>query len=836
MVETDAQLLMRPDEPTQLHVPRFREFAHVEAWGGSISIQGITPEELIPHLQTYADARRLPLFGYIIPGTDATSFTYHMTRYPRTLKYEIGKVEEFGLALRSLARQLSRAGVQAIAQEDAHAQTPHFRIVLGLSEGYGETALLRTVEEVRQRLPSALSVTPAEIVTILPHKISPYFRERAAVIEGGVDHLSQVFHLADEFKQERFAVELIDQGAAYVVETRHCTDPDDGRENYYHQPDRIVVPALEVEVGDGTRIHWRRNYLARSAHVVAEQRGIQVEHELRKRLDSHQGFNILDHQMTIQLEAVTKKGHSETLSDFLSRHLDTVLATHSSIRSSIITASSTILEWLDGWVYPYKEGDLPGIARDQQFLINRLQNQYDQVASMAGPDQFDMANPWQDLKFLRFLYAKGSAVHECISREFGFPVHTLLADWMRLLSQSELLQPEVFQEAKLLAQGPDIDWGIFPAPAFYMAFAEMQNNSFLPEFLKDFSPRTLTNLVGDEESKFELQLPVADTDILLPYGCRLNSPNVLCRIRRGKVEARPEVEYASIDFFVNIQHETSGQVQSFQLLSMDFIPDPSDESTLDFDSRTGWKASVHGLVAAFLVNGRKYRSPVSLSTQQLQASKTRLTLAIEPLDAVLLVVPNSMSPYMVDRLAKGKVWPIDHNFIAQEYGRYVRDNLFNWPLVPQTIHEMGYFPGYHSAASVFKNLALNFDPRQTRPETLKELERNIRQAWLLDTPQTLRFLVDSGFIKFFRHLSQLGGEKILYSARNAEEAANFHNFYTRAWKAIRALRKTENKSRRISEFLLPVWKSDLDHIRKDLPPELGQLSDFELVLKLTEIE
>lgn len=201
----------------------FRELKPVELWGGNIALGKEDPdkEALKSAIKTSVQERKQNCFGYFVYGAEDRTY-YHMSRYPRR-KY--GPMPDEG-ALRGLMQDIS-SKLGAEAAEEQNTGEPTFRIVLGLEEGYG-TSKFHTLEEVRAILGDGFKLTSAEIFTARPGDKEPTtYQEIAVMIEGDVVDVEKVYRLAEQFKQERFAVENKQTRSAKIVETKVCSSPDE---------------------------------------------------------------------------------------------------------------------------------------------------------------------------------------------------------------------------------------------------------------------------------------------------------------------------------------------------------------------------------------------------------------------------------------------------------------------------------------------------------------------------------------------------------------------------------------------------------------------------------
>ncbi len=249
----------------------FRELAPEKFWGGSIEINDIPLEEFSKIIKEAADEQGFTYSGYRIDKPNG-NFEYHFSRYPRRAFGPVAPIETYQTALNTLAEKLG-----AKAHEETLTEEPKFRVLLGLQEGYAaykvenirkmiengedlemvkqqlrkeisnieefgirldeistteelsrildETDFTKehSVEEVSSILGEEFQITPAEIQSVGPWG---EYREPAVVIEGDKKGLDKVYKLAEDFHQARIAVEDLQEGKSWMVETKYCEDPD----------------------------------------------------------------------------------------------------------------------------------------------------------------------------------------------------------------------------------------------------------------------------------------------------------------------------------------------------------------------------------------------------------------------------------------------------------------------------------------------------------------------------------------------------------------------------------------------------------------------------------
>lgn len=251
----------------------FRELRPEEFWGGSVSIENLSDEEFAQKIGEAANELGFTYSGYRIQKGEE-GFDYHFSRYPRRAFGPVAPIEKHQEALTKLAEKLGTKG-----KEEKRVEQPKFRVLLGLQEGYGEykkrgiveriskgeIATLEnaqqvieseigdlsefgidiskfttldelkevlekanfgkdhTLEEVQRELGDEFNLTQAEIYSVGPWG---KYTEPAIIIEGNKKQMQKVYALAEKFRQARIAVEDLQVGQSYMVETKYCSDPD----------------------------------------------------------------------------------------------------------------------------------------------------------------------------------------------------------------------------------------------------------------------------------------------------------------------------------------------------------------------------------------------------------------------------------------------------------------------------------------------------------------------------------------------------------------------------------------------------------------------------------
>ena len=251
----------------------FRELAPEEFWGGSVEVTGIPLEEFSRLIKEAAEEQGFTYSGYRIDKPNG-NFEYHFSRYPRRAFGPVAPIETYQTALKKLAEKLGVEG-----REEEKSGEPRFRVLLGLQEGYTsykvknilkeiEEGIVSDIETAKQKLReevediehfgidlNSISTldellellqhtnfskdhSPEEVASILGEdfqltpaeiqSVGPWgeYKEPAVVIEGNKDDLKKVYKLAEQFHQARIAVEDLQEGKSWMVETKYCEDPD----------------------------------------------------------------------------------------------------------------------------------------------------------------------------------------------------------------------------------------------------------------------------------------------------------------------------------------------------------------------------------------------------------------------------------------------------------------------------------------------------------------------------------------------------------------------------------------------------------------------------------
>lgn len=271
MIKKNENSFLPQEQLTQK--TEFRELRPEEFWGGSISVENLSNEEFDQKIKEAAEELEFTYSGYRIP-TGEGSFDYHFGRYPRRAFGPVASVEKHQEALQKLAKKLGTEG-----KEEKGAEQPQFRVLLGLQEGYDEYKKCSIIEQINKgkitSLEDAKKVIKSEIGDLSEFKIDiekyssleelkevlknanfgkdhtleevkkelgdefdltqveiysvgswGKYTEPAIVIKGDKSQLQKVYVLAEKFRQARIVVEDLQEGKAWMVETKYCEDPD----------------------------------------------------------------------------------------------------------------------------------------------------------------------------------------------------------------------------------------------------------------------------------------------------------------------------------------------------------------------------------------------------------------------------------------------------------------------------------------------------------------------------------------------------------------------------------------------------------------------------------
>ncbi|MFZ3009465.1 MAG: hypothetical protein WA030_00375 [Candidatus Microsaccharimonas sp.] len=209
-------MLFRESEVTEAR-PRFTESEPVGLWSGFMPLH-IPFDEFETAVSEAAATDGQRYTGFITRSENDIVTSFTRTRYPRR-KYGVAPVISCQVGTNELATSL---GSRLLPD----AQDSGIRVVMGLIEGYAEENPSHSIDEVRAALPDAL-IIPAEVFALRTSATSTdVYSEPVAVISAARDQIQSIYALAERFKQERFAVENFDTGLSYMVETIHCSEPD----------------------------------------------------------------------------------------------------------------------------------------------------------------------------------------------------------------------------------------------------------------------------------------------------------------------------------------------------------------------------------------------------------------------------------------------------------------------------------------------------------------------------------------------------------------------------------------------------------------------------------
>ena len=199
----------------------------------------------------------------------------HISRDPRRVGHEVPPVEVYQETIRALTQNLAKAQIFAYSAEEALAEKPTLRVVLGMEEGYFEgrrkevlslvekgavssqqelqealtrligdyeavgmnfskaktfeeavavikarpLSITHSIEETQSLLGEAFEVSPARIFSASSDYSTPYQEDAAVIIAPATkENFERLVTLADKFKQARFSVEKLDKELVVNVE------------------------------------------------------------------------------------------------------------------------------------------------------------------------------------------------------------------------------------------------------------------------------------------------------------------------------------------------------------------------------------------------------------------------------------------------------------------------------------------------------------------------------------------------------------------------------------------------------------------------------------------
>lgn len=202
---------------------QFIERPPVEWWSGVVTTS--FPEDIFErNLTKGAKELHFRFSGYRTEPDKKGAFQYVFSSYVRRNFGPLPTKQQYQDALRVLSDS-----VAGDAREERRAESPRFRVLFGLVEGYDAAqAVVHSPEEVVSALSalgSAFKVQRVEILAVGGGR--DLYTEPAVVIEGDLSEINKVYQLADQFRQERIVVQDMQAGKSYAVETRWCKQPDE---------------------------------------------------------------------------------------------------------------------------------------------------------------------------------------------------------------------------------------------------------------------------------------------------------------------------------------------------------------------------------------------------------------------------------------------------------------------------------------------------------------------------------------------------------------------------------------------------------------------------------
>ncbi len=199
---------------------QFKECPPVEWWAGEVAT-AIPDDAFEQRLNELSGSLNFRFSGYRTPRNKDGVFTYSLSAYVRRNFGPLPTIEQYRNALRAVTESTG-----GISREEEKTEQPRFRVLFGLVEGYDPAqTVVHTPEEIKNILGDSFVVESVEILGIGGGR--DRYVEPAAVVEGDLAKLNQVYELADRFRQERIIVQDMQAGKSYAVETRWCKQPDE---------------------------------------------------------------------------------------------------------------------------------------------------------------------------------------------------------------------------------------------------------------------------------------------------------------------------------------------------------------------------------------------------------------------------------------------------------------------------------------------------------------------------------------------------------------------------------------------------------------------------------
>ena len=256
-----------PKQETKNSYVEVRELAPEKFWSGSVDISKIDQKDFEEKIKAAAAELGFTYSGYLTGSGDEKKYTF--SRYPRRA---FGPVDDVSVYENALAKLSESLGANSSVEDLKESE--EFRVLLGLEEGYDEYKKkgilenvtdtnrakeivkstlgdlsgfginideLNSVEEIKAILEKTYlgkKHTQEEVSSILGNDFKlknadiysvgswGAYTEPALVIEGNKANLEDVYKIAEKFKQARIAVEDLQKGKSYMVETKYCGDPD----------------------------------------------------------------------------------------------------------------------------------------------------------------------------------------------------------------------------------------------------------------------------------------------------------------------------------------------------------------------------------------------------------------------------------------------------------------------------------------------------------------------------------------------------------------------------------------------------------------------------------
>jgi hypothetical protein len=514
------------------------------------------------------------------------------------------------------------------------------------------------------------------------------------------------------------------------------------------------------------------------------------------------------------------------------------------IKERLIEISQQVLLWLENWV---DKKDSRGVDRDKPMFEKALflarQN------ALESGKQFDESKWWDDLRFVRFLYARGSTASIMVNRERGIDTTTLIPDIVdRLIT--EVRDKNRLLELLRLRRGPDLDFLVFPTELYETVFKEFVRLRILRKALGNRGEIIkIKELTGDEKEKYDIGV-INEDDVVLPPGYKLENGRLICTYSKGKIKQNNKIPYHDIVFSTKIINPETGDSFDYPVFTMEFMPSIVDETVIEEDGRTGASACLLSQTrdsGIFVVSKGKLLHPVSLKPEDVNVlEKTGCVFKMAEVHYKALCLPDRPVGEKLEEMARGI--DFDHGLVATLVGRSLRSALMN-SLNIKGVASNPIDPITDKGYEAFKSLVDQFDPSLVPPENKTEMDLGLMHGLFLDFPFLMSYLEKTGFAKHFVFGQD---EKIFQAMRDiateVEKLGTFKHF----WQRLEEVKMRQIQSEKPEGQKEPERfnEEDIDSMIKTNITEVAKLiredgripdffkqgkSDLELILSLFEM-